>query len=262
METVRETGRLRDKVAIVTGAGTGIGRAIAQAFAREGAAVAVDYVVRPDAAEQVAHVIERAGGTALAIQANVTKRDDVRRLVQETVARFGRLDILVNNAGVETKYAFLDLPQGEWEHQLAVDLTGPFMGAQEAARVMVERGIHGHIINISSVHEDVPMPQNAAYCAAKGGLRMLMRTIADELAAHQITVNNIAPGAIDTPMDAALKEHPDQMRALLAEIPLGRMGQPEEVAELAVYLASDAAAYCTGSTYVIDGGLMRHAQSL
>lgn len=257
-----DTMRLHDRVAIVTGAGTGIGRAIAQAFAREGATVVVDYVVRPDAAEQVVHEIERAGGKALAIQANVTKREDVRRLVQEAVKRFGRLDIMVNNAGVETKYAFLDLPQDEWDHQLAVDLTGPFMGAQEAAKAMVERGIHGHIINISSVHEDLPMPQNAAYCAAKGGLRMLMRTIADELAGHQITVNNIAPGAIDTPMDAELKKHPDQVRALLSEIPLGRMGQPEEVGELAVYLASDAAAYCTGSTYVIDGGLMRHAQSL
>ena len=254
--------RLREKVAIVTGAATGIGRAIALAFAREGAAVAVDSVVRPDAAAEVVHEVERAGGRAAAIQADVTKRADVRRLVRQTVERFGGLDVLVNNAGVETKYAFLDLPHDEWEHQLAVDLTGPFMGAQEAARVMVAHGTHGRIINISSVHEDLPMPQNAAYCAAKGGLRMLMRTIADELAAHQITVNNIAPGAIDTPMDAALKQHPDQMRALLDEIPLGRMGQPDEVAELAVYLASDAAAYCTGSTYVIDGGLMRYAKSL
>ncbi|HEY7778586.1 MAG TPA: SDR family oxidoreductase, partial [Ktedonobacterales bacterium] len=129
-------------------------------------------------------------------------------------------------------------------------------------RDMAQRGIHGRIINISSVHEDLPMPTNAPYCASKGGLRMLMRTICDELAPHQITVNNIAPGAIDTPMDAPLKADPAEMRALLAEIPLGRMGQPQEVAELAVYLASDAAAYVTGATYLIDGGLTRYAGSL
>jgi glucose 1-dehydrogenase len=127
---------------------------------------------------------------------------------------------------------------------------------------MVKQGAGGRIINISSVHEDLPMPTNAPYCAAKGGLRMLMRTIAVELAPHKITVNNIGPGAIDTPMDAPLKQHPELMKDLLAEIPLGRMGQPEEVAELAVYLASDAAAYVTGETYFIDGGMLRQSGSL
>jgi len=149
-----------------------------------------------------------------------------------------------------------------WNKIIAVDLTGPWLGSQIAARQMVKQGDGGRIINISSVHEDMPMPTNAPYCAAKGGLRMLMRTIAVELAPHKITVNNIGPGAIDTPLDKPTKEDPAKMKKLLAEIPLDRMGQPEEVAELAIYLASDAAAYVTGSTYFIDGGMLRQAGSL
>ncbi|MGH2411154.1 MAG: SDR family NAD(P)-dependent oxidoreductase, partial [Chloroflexota bacterium] len=173
-----------------------------------------------------------------------------------------RLDILVNNAGVEEKHPFLDVPLALWNKTLAIDLTGPWLCTQAAARQMIQQGESGRIINISSVHEDMPMPTNAAYCAAKGGLRMLMRTLAVELAAHQITVNNIGPGAIDTPMDASLKAQPELMKILLGEIPLGRMGKPEDVAGLAVYLASDEASYVTGSTYFIDGGMLRQAGSL
>jgi glucose 1-dehydrogenase len=254
--------RLANKVAIVTGASTGIGAAIAQAFAREGATVCVNWAGNEAAANVVVQAITTAGGTAFAFQADVSKRADVEAMVVATTARYGHLDILVNNAGVEKRVPFLDVPDDLWDHVIAVNLTGPFYCAQTAARDMAQRGIHGRIINISSVHEDLPMPTNAPYCASKGGLRMLMRTICDELAPHQITVNNIAPGAIDTPMDAPLKLDPAAMSALLAEIPLGRMGQPQEVAELAVYLASDAAAYVTGATYLIDGGLTRYAGSL
>jgi glucose 1-dehydrogenase len=143
-----------------------------------------------------------------------------------------------------------------------VNLTGVWIGAQEAARRMIAAGKGGRIINISSVHEDLPMPGNAAYCATKGGVRMLMRTIAVELAAHGITVNNIAPGAVDTPIDAATKADPEKYAALLREIPLGRMGRPAEIGGLASFLACDAAAYVTGSTYVIDGGLMRSTGAL
>ncbi len=254
--------RLSQKVAIVTGAVTGIGRALAVTMAREGAAVAVDYRGHEDEANALVDELGRRGGRALAVHADVTRAEDVEQLVEQTVAAFGRLDVMVNNAGVEEKHPFLETPHAVWDKVLAVNLTGPWLCSQAAARQMAAQGAGGRIINISSVHEDLPMPTNAPYCAAKGGLRMLMRTVAVELAPHHITVNNIGPGAIDTPMDAPLKAHPDQLRALLDEIPLGRMGTPDEVAELAVYLASDAAAYVTGATFFIDGGMMRHAGSL
>jgi glucose 1-dehydrogenase len=254
--------RLAGKVAIVTGSGTGIGEAIARCFAREGAAVVIDYAHRDTEARETQQAIEQAGGNAIIVQGDVSKSADVARLVEQTVGQLGRLDILVNNAGIEEKHPFLEYPQELWDAVVAVNLTGPWLCSQAAARQMVQQGGGGRIINISSVHEDLPMPTNAAYCAAKGGLRMLMRTIAVELAPHQITVNNIAPGAIDTPMDEPLKQHPDEMKTLLSEIPLGRMGTPDEVADLALYLASDAAAYVTGSTYFIDGGMLRQAGSL
>ncbi|HVC82657.1 MAG TPA: SDR family oxidoreductase [Chloroflexota bacterium] len=254
--------RLQGKVAIVTGAATGIGKAIAVRFAQEGAAVTIDYVGHAGPAGEVVGAIEHAGGRALAINADISNEDDVRHLVDQTISKWGRLDILVNNAGVEEKHPFLDVPLALWKKTIAIDLTGPWLCTQAAARQMIKQGESGRIINISSVHEDMPMPTNAAYCAAKGGLRMLMRTLAVELGPHQITVNNIGPGAIDTPMDASLKAQPELMKILLGEIPLGRMGKPEDVAGLAVYLASDEASYVTGSTYFIDGGMLRQAGSL
>ncbi|HEY8285313.1 MAG TPA: SDR family oxidoreductase [Chloroflexota bacterium] len=254
--------RLEGKVAIVTGGATGIGKAIATRFAHEGAAVTIDYVGKADPAGEIVEAIEHAGGRALAINADISNEDDVRHLVEQTISKWGRLDILVNNAGVEEKHPFLDVPLALWNKTIAIDLTGPWLCTQAAARQMIQQGGAGRIINISSVHEDMPMPTNAPYCAAKGGLRMLMRTLAVELGPHQITVNNIGPGAIDTPMDAALKSQPELMKILLGEIPLGRMGKPEDVAGLAVYLASDEASYVTGSTYFIDGGMLRQAGSL
>ena len=255
--------RLQGKVAIITGSATGIGKAMAQAMAREGAAVTIDYVGRQqDAANEVVHDIEQAGGKALAVSADVSQLDQVQNLVAQTVQKFGRLDIMVNNAGIEEKHPFLEMPLEVWNKVIAVDLTGPWLGCQAAAQQMVKQGEGGRIINISSVHEDLPMPTNAPYCAAKGGLRMLTRTIAVELAPHQITVNNIGPGAIFTPIDADIEANPDLEKQLMAEIPLGRWGKPEDVAELAIYLASDAAAYVTGSTYFIDGGMLRQAGSL
>jgi len=254
--------RLEGKVAIVTGAATGIGMGIALRFAREGAAVTIDYVGAPDKAGELLETIEHGGGRALTVNADISNEDDVRQLVEQTVKKWGRLDILVNNAGVEEKHPFLDMPLSVWHKVIAVDLTGPWLCAQAAARQLVKQGDGGRIINISSVHEDLPMPTNAPYCAAKGGLRMLMRTIAVELAPHGITVNNIGPGAIDTPMDAGLKEQPELMKILLGEIPLGRMGAVADVAGLAVYLASDEAGYVTGSTYFVDGGMLRQAGSL
>ncbi len=254
--------RLQNKVAMVTGSATGIGKAIAICMAREGAAVTIDYVGSPDNAAGVVQQIESDKGRALAVDADVTQPDQVQSLIDQTVQKFGRLDIMINNAGIEQKHPFTEMPFEVYQKVIAVNLTGPWLCSQAAAKQMIKQGQGGRIINISSVHEDLPMPTNAPYCAAKGGLRMFMRTIAVELAPHKITVNNIGPGAVDTPMDAPLKEHPELMKQLLSEIPLGRMAQPDEVGELAVYLASDAAAYVTGSTYFIDGGMMRQSGSL
>jgi glucose 1-dehydrogenase len=259
--------KLQGKVAIVTGAATGIGQAIAVAFAQAGASVVVDYVGDASSSTETVSKISAAGGKALAVAADVSRPDDVARLIQQTVAAFGRLDILVNNAGIEKKIAFVDYPLDEWQKIMAVNLTGPFLCAQAAARQMIlqetgGQGSGGRIINISSIHEDLPMLTNAPYCASKGGLRMLMRTIAVELAPHQITVNNIGPGAIYTPIDKDVQSDAAIEKQLMAEIPLRRWGKPEEVAQLALYLASDDASYITGSTHFIDGGMLRNAGAL
>ena len=253
---------LQGKVAIITGASSGIGKACALAMAREGARVTIDYVGNPDPANQVVAEIEKSGGRALAIEADVTKPDDIQKLVDATVSEFGKLDIMQNNAGWEKKFPFLEMPLDIYQRTIAINLEGPWLGCQIAGRQMVKQGDGGRIINTSSVHEDVAMPTNAAYCAAKGGLRMLMRTVAVELAPHNITVNNIAPGAVYTPIDAEIEADPKLNEQILSEIPLHRWGKPEEIADLAVFLASDKSAYITGSTYVVDGGMMRQAGSL
>jgi glucose 1-dehydrogenase len=254
--------RLEGKVAIVTGAATGIGMACAQAMAREGACVTIDYVGNPASAQSVVDGIKQAGGRALAVDADVSKQDQVQHLVDETVRAFGRLDIMHNNAGWEKKIPFLDTPLETYQQVIDINLTGTWLGSQVAARQMVKQGAGGRIINTSSVHEDVTMPTNAPYCAAKGGIRMLMRTIAVELAPHKITVNNIAPGAIYTPIDADVQANKELEDELMAEIPLHRWGKPDEVASLAVFLASDDASYITGATYFIDGGMSRQSGSL
>jgi glucose 1-dehydrogenase len=251
---------LTGKVAIVTGSATGIGQAIAVAFATAGASVVVDY--RKTQPDDTLAKIAAAGGTSVAIQADVSQADDVARLIAGTVDKFGRLDVLVNDAGIEKKLAFLDYPLDEWQKIIAVNLTGPFLCCQAAAKQMIRQGHGGRIVNISSIHEDLPLVLNAAYSASKGGLRMLMRTIAVELAAHKIGVNNIGPGAIRTPIDASEEGDAAADARLMAEIPMRRWGTPDEVAQLAVYLASDAAAYITGSTFFIDGGMLRNAGSL
>ncbi|MFL5591631.1 MAG: SDR family oxidoreductase [Ktedonobacteraceae bacterium] len=247
--------QLDQKVAIITGSDSGIGRAIAILFAQEGATVVVNYAHNQQKAEEVQQTIEKNNGKVLVLQADVSQYQQAIGLIQQTVEHFNRLDIMVNNAGMEIHSPFLDVSEEHWDRVLNVDLKGAFFCAQAAAREMVKRKTAGRIINISSIHEDIAMPQNAPYCCAKGGLRMMTRTICQELAPYNITVNNIAPGAIHTPIDADVEADPEKMNALLAEIPLHRMGQPDEVAKLALYLASDAAAYVTGSTYVIDGGL-------
>jgi glucose 1-dehydrogenase len=253
---------LDQKVALVTGSDSGIGRGIVLQLAKEGASIVVNYAHARDKAEAVQQELENLGAKVLVVQADISQYQQAVGLVQQAVEHFGRLDILVNNAGMEIHSPFLDVTEDQYDKVMSIDIKGPFFVAQAAAKVMVQNKTPGRIINISSVHEDLPMPQNVPYCVAKGGLRMFMRTICLELAPYNITVNNIGPGAIDTPIDADVKADPTKYKALLDEIPFHRMGQPEEVGNLVLYLASDAASYVTGSTFFIDGGLMRNTGGL
>jgi glucose 1-dehydrogenase len=188
--------RLQNKVAIITGAATGIGHAIAVRFAREGASVVVDYVGSPETPNRTEEEIKSFGGKTIAVAADVSNPAQVQNLIESTVRAFGRIDVVINNAGIEKKSAFVDYALEDLQKILAVNLIGPFLMSQSGARQMIQQGQGGRIINISSVHEDLPMPTNAAYCASKGGLRMLTRTISVELAKDKITVNNIGPGAV------------------------------------------------------------------
>ncbi len=252
---------IRDKVVVITGASSGIGGAIALEMGRQGANVVVNYIGKPDAALEVVHEIENDHGTAIAIEADVSKADQVEHMISHTISQLGRVDVLVNNAGIEKEAPFLEKPESEFDMVIAVNLKGPFLCTQAAARDMAKRK-KGTIINISSVHEDLPFPGYSAYCAAKGGLRMLCRDLALELAPFGINVVNVAPGAIDTPINRRTLSDPEKKLALQREIPLGRVGEPQEVAKLVCYLASNDAAYITGTTVVIDGGLMHQTGSL
>jgi len=252
---------LQNKVAIVTGSARGIGQAIAVAMAAEGAAVVVNVGAHTPGDETVDQ-ITKAGGRAKPFKADVSDEKQVQAMVDFAVKEFGRLDIFVNNAAVEKKFDFLDFPLEEFDKIIKIDLRGPWLCCQIAARQMVKQGGGGRIINISSVHEDLPMLTNAAYCAAKGGMRMMTRTIAVELAKHKITVNNIGPGAVYTDIDADVQANPEMEKQLMAEIPLSRWGQPKEIADLAVFIASEKGGYMTGSTTFIDGGMLRQAGSL
>jgi glucose 1-dehydrogenase len=251
-------GRLAGKVAIVTGSGSGIGKSIAIRLASEGATVVVDYRNRPDQAIDTKTKAEAAGGKAITVQSDVTKMADTQNIVDQAYLQLGRCDILVNNAGIEKRADFWDVTEQDYDAVLNVNLKGAFFLTQFFVRRLRDAKRPGRIINISSVHEDMAFPHFSTYCASKGGIRMLMRNLAVELGPLGITVNNIAPGAIATPINKALLEDKPKLDALLANIPLSRLGTSEEVAALAAFLASDEAAYITGSTYVIDGGLMRN----
>jgi glucose 1-dehydrogenase len=252
---------LAGRVTLVTGATSGIGLAIARAFAEAGAAVAVNHRGNDEEERPVLAELGQGGRRVIAVRADVASAAEVRAMVDRVLAEFGRIDVLVNNAGIERATPLLEIEESDWDAVLAVDLKGAFLCLQACARAMRERG-GGSIINISSIHEDRPFPGYASYCAAKGGLRMLMRDAALELAPYGIRVNNIAPGAIATPINAQTLADPDKLRRLARIVPLGRMGRPEEVAQLAVFLASDRASYVTGATYYVDGGMVQHAEPL
>jgi glucose 1-dehydrogenase len=252
------SGRLAGKVAIITGSSSGIGQSIALRFASEGASVVVNYRGNPDGANATKANIESKGGKAITIQADVSRLNDVQNLIDQTYQQLGRCDILVNNAGIEKSADFWDITEQDYDAVLNVNLKGAFFLTQAFVRRLRDAKQPGRIINISSVHEDMAFPHFSTYCASKGAMRMLMRNLSVELGPLGITVNNIAPGAIATPINASLLEDKPKLDALLRNIPLGRLGTSDEIANLATFMASDEAAYITGSTYVIDGGLMRN----
>jgi len=254
--------QLDNKVAIVTGGDSGIGHAICLGLAQAGAAVTVNYHKNQAAAEATVQAIRQLNGKAQAVQGDVSSVADIQTLIDQTVLAYGRLDVMVNNAGIESRTSLLDTTEHQFELVLDVDLKSAFFGAQRAAKQMIKQGSGGRIINISSVHEDWPMPGNIAYCCAKGGIRMLTRTAGDELAPHGITVVNVGPGAVATPMDAEMLADPKQKAKLDAAIPLGRVAQPEEIANLVVFLASEQASYLNATTVFVDGGLMQASVGL
>jgi glucose 1-dehydrogenase len=247
---------LAGRRALITGAATGIGRSTAVRLAADGASVIVNYVGNPDDADSAVKEIADAGGKAVAIAADVSKEDQVVAMFERAGDELGGpVDLLVNNAGVEKPFKLVDMPLDEWERVLAVNLTGAFLCTREAARGMVGAGIPGVIVNVSSVHEVIPWPEFSHYCASKGGMKLFAETVARELAPQGIRVVNVAPGAILTPINQDLIDHPDKLAAVVEEIPIGRAGQPEEIAGAVAWVAGPEAAYVVGSTLFVDGGM-------
>jgi len=249
-------GRHSRKVAIVTGSSSGIGQAIAVRLAKEGASIVVNYRSHPEGAEDTRKQIEAADSKVIVLQADVSRLADVQHLVDQAWQQLGGCDILVNNAGIEKGADFWEVTEQDYDEVMNVNLKGVFFLTQAFVRRLRETNRKGRIINISSVHEEMAFPHFSTYCASKGAMRMLTRNLAVELGPLGITINNIAPGAIITPINRSLLDNKVKLDALLQNIPLKRMGSPEEVASLTAFLASDEADYVTGSTYVIDGGLM------
>lgn len=253
---------LKNKVAIVTGANSGIGLAVAVELARQGANIVIDFVSHPEAADALEKQIIALGDQAISIKADVSQVADLQTLVDTAAQKFGHLDIMVNNAGVETRTSVLETTEEQYEKVLAINLKSAFFGTQLAAKQMIKQGGGGRIINISSVHEDWPMPGNTAYCLSKGGMRMLTRTAGVELAPHNILVVGVGPGAVATPINLSTMNDPVLLKKLDAAIPLGRMAKPEEIGSVVAFLAGEGASYVTATTIFTDGGIMQGSPGL
>jgi len=253
---------LKGKVAIVTGGNSGIGLSVVMELAKQDANIVIDYVCHPEATEALERQVAALGDQAIGVKADVSKVAELQGLIDAAVKRFGRLDIMVNNAGVETRTSVLDTTEEQYEKVLAINLKSAFFGTQLAARQMIKQGEGGRIINITSVHEDWPMPGNAAYCLSKGGMRMLTRTAGVELGPHNILVVGVGPGAVATPINLSTMKDPALMKKLNSAIPLGRMAQPEEIASVVAFLAGEGARYITATTIFADGGIMQSSPGL
>lgn len=254
--------KLKGQTALVTGANSGIGKAVAIALGNEGANVAVNYVTHPETADEVVNEIKSNGGNAIALQADVSNEEQVLAMYQELYKAFGTIDILVNNAGLQKDSPFTQMSLDDWQLVINVNLTGQFLCAREAAKEFIKRGVvtdrskaAGKIICMSSVHQVIPWAGHVNYASSKGGINMLMQSMAQELAPHKIRVNSIGPGAIQTPINKQAWETPQALNSLLTLIPYGRIGQPEDIGLLAAWLACDESDYITGATIFMDGGM-------
>ncbi len=253
---------LKGQVALVTGSSSGLGAAVAQGLAAAGAKVVVNYSRSAAGAEAVVAAIQAAGGEAIALQADVSQEDQVIALFQQLYGAFGTIDILVNNAGLQRDYNLVDMSLADWNLVIGVNLTGQFLCAREAVKEFLRRGIvpersraAGKIICMSSVHEVIPWAGHCNYAASKGGVSLLMKSLAQELAPHKIRVNSVAPGAIQTPINREAWETPEALAALLKLIPYGRIGVPEDISKAVVWLASEESDYVHGATLFVDGGM-------
>jgi glucose 1-dehydrogenase len=253
---------LKNKVAIVTGGNTGIGQSIVLELAKQGANIVIDYVAHPEATEALEREVAGLGDQCIGVDADVSKIADLQKLVDSAVSKFGHLDIMVNNAGIETRTSVLDTTEDQYDAVMNINLKSAFFGTQLAAQQMIKQGKGGRIINITSVHEDWPMPGNTAYCLSKGGMRMLTRTAGVELAPHDILIVGVGPGAVETPINTGTMDNPALLKKLDSAIPLGRMAKPQEIASVVSFLAGDGASYLTAMTIIADGGLMQSSPGL